>query len=263
MLLLAGLLSCSEKEESPVIPVLAKPDCLPTRITVGSNHNTFAYDLDRRLVKSYDGLTVYIKYAYSGDRLIKLIYYHDNDESKVIDTDEIQYNAMGLWTKHVRTMSGEEDIAEYDSNGNRIKITSTKNGKAYQTYWFDYDNGNLVKQSRTRYDKDGSVSSALFYSYEYDLSKANKLAHFELFFQRGYGRTSRLGGESTPPKNLMTKVHTHSSDGGPVLTTADFEYAFNEKGFPTTITVSGGDLNQDGITDESDVVYYVNVYDCL
>ncbi len=262
-LFLVLLLSCSEKDENPIIPVFTKPDCLPTVVTTGSIQSTFEYDPDRRIIKSYDGLTSYIKYEYSGDRLQKLTYYYDNDESKVLDIDEIQYNARGLWTKHVRAMSDEEDIAEYDPSGNRTKVTLNKNGKTYRSYIFEYANGNLIKLSKTYHNDDGSVSFTLFYSYEYDLSQENTLAYFELYVQRGYLIDRRLGQESTPSKNLLTKVHTHSSDGGPIERTGNFEYTFNAKGFPTNITVSGGDLNADGVTDENDIAHFNYIYNCI
>ena len=263
VIIFALLFSCNEKEENPIMPVSAKPDCLPSAISTKSTQHHYEYDSDRRIVKSDDGLGVQTKYEYSGDRLQKLTYYHNNDESYVLDIDEIQYNSSGLWTRHIRTMSGEEDIAEYDSKGNRTKITSTKNGKTYRSYAFEYAGGNLVKLSNTYHNDDGSESFTLFYSFEYDLFKENKLAFFEQYVQRGYLSGPRLGHESTPSKNLMTAAHTHASKDGAITRTANFEYEFNEKGFPTSIRFSGGDLNEDGVTDENDVGQYFYTYDCI
>ena len=61
---------------------------------------------------------------------------------------------------------------------------------------------------------------------------------------------------------MLKKVNTFDSNGS-LSQTADFAYEYNSKGFPTKLTVSGGDLNGDGQVDAKDVYVRNYNYDCL
>lgn len=262
-LLLAGisLLSSCEKNTG-IQPTTPKPACRPTSIVYGSLERKYEYNADDQLIKFSDGVT-FIKFEYTDSRVTKLIYYRDNDETKVNLTDQIEYNSKGQWMRHTYIeplTSGnkviQENTAEYDPNGNRVKIIAYVNGKPVKIYTFEYSNGNLMKQI---IDQDGA--SVLSYTYEYDINHENELTSFESLIRFGYLYT-QLGMESTPSNNMLKKVNTFDSNGS-LSQTADFAYEYNSKGFPTKLTVSGGDLNGDGQVDAKDVYIWSYLYDCI
>jgi hypothetical protein len=151
----------------------------------------------------------------------------------------------------------------YDGMGNRIEIIKKANNKVYRSYIFEYSNGNLIKQAKSYYNTDGSLQFTNYYTYEYNMSKENKLASFESLTGHGHVTEDRLGEEPTPSKHMLKTVKTMSSDGSAVSSSANFDYEYNDKGFPIKLTISGDDLNGDGQTNSNDVVLYTYEYDCF
>lgn len=243
--------SCDKNSDDR--PSVAQPACRPTSIMFGALESKYEYNTAGQLIKFTDGIT-YIKYEYADGKAIKLTYYRNNDEASVNLTDLIEYNANGQWIKHSYTVAGtndkQENTAQYDGNGNRIKIITTVNGKSVKTYTFEYSNGNLTMQI---------IENDLSYTYEYDLNHENELTNFESLVRFGYTGT-QFGMESTPSKYMLKKVNTFLK-GSPTHS-ADFHYEYNTKGFPTKLEISGGDLNGDGQVDAKDIYIWTYQYDC-
>jgi hypothetical protein len=242
--------SCKDDQPSPAEQ---KPACLLTSITYGSNENKYEYDANGKLIKSISPFNNYIKYEYKDNRVMKLTYYRDNDESKINEMTEIQYNSKGQWIIIKYTISNGLDSAIYDASGNRTKIIRKSNNKLGTSYSFEYLNGNLTKLTKYYYNTNGSLSFASTYTYEYDLKRENMLVQFESLIRFGYLREGGLGQEPTPSKNMLKTVNTLSPDNSTISTNANLDYVYNDKGFPLIITVSGGDLNGDGQINSSDI----------
>ena len=265
VIVLAGLSllsSCKDNDVEPS-PVEQKPACQLTSIFINSNESKFEYDVNDQLIKFIGAYNNYIKFGYKNNRVEELTYYYDNDESKVTDIDKIEYNSSGQWTRHSYFLSKDEDLAVYDETENRIEIINKANDIVYRSYIFEYSNGNLIKQSKSNYNTDGSFSFTSYYTYEYDVNKENKLASFESLIGYRYLTETRLGQEPTPSKHMLKTVKTLLSDGSTVSMSASFEYEYNDMGFPTKLTISGGDLNGDGETNSNDVLVYTYQYDCF
>lgn len=253
------LFSCGDKDAEPS-PVEQMPACQVTRIVINDTETKFEYDDGRQLIKFIGPYDNYIKFEYKDDRLETLTYYYGNDESNVIDVDKIEYNTRGQWSTH--TSFDHQDSAVYDDIKNRIKIINKTNNRLYTTYVFEYFNGNLTRQTKSYYEDDGSLSYTTHYTYEYDKSKENRLAHFESLVPYGYASVYRLGQEPTPSRHMVKTVSTLLHEGSAV-TIANYEYEYNDKGFPLKITVFGDDLNGDGEQTSSDTLAYSYHYDCF
>jgi len=255
-------LSISCKNNDDPLPAIEKPVCQLISVVTGLNERHYEYNDDEQLIKSIESYNNYAKFEYKNDRVARVTYYRDDDESKVYEIDRIEYNSKGQWIKHTYELDNIVLIAEYNAAGNRTMITQKMNGKLTEIYVFEYLDGNMMKQTIDHYDIHESLSYSSFYTYAYDLNTANKLTYFESLVRFGYNEV-RLGRESTPSKNMLKTVNTLSWDGSEVSVSANFEYEYNDKGFPTKLTISGGDLNGDGNLNENDILVYPYEYNCL
>lgn len=250
--------SCDDDEPSAG----SRPECTPTKLTVGWEEYEYEYNSKGQLITSVAyPYNHYIKYEYGNNQLVRITYYSNEDLSDIFDIDEIEYNDKGQWIRHNGTKTNHVAIANYDELGNRTEVIIKVNNKLTQSYAYEYTNGNMTARVITVYDAQGSVSYKRYHTFEYYLDKENKLSQFESLVQYGYAFDSRLGHEPTPSKNLLKRVNT-LSDETTVFISADFEYEFNEKGYPTKISVSGADLNGDGQVNADDLAIWQFDYTC-
>ncbi|MDO1449298.1 hypothetical protein Q0590_23680 [Rhodocytophaga aerolata] len=232
--------SCS-KDEQAVTPANT-PSCLLTQIGYGNESQLLAYDSKNRVSKvTHEEGYAILEYD-NNNRVVKILSYED---TQVEESGVIEYNAKGQWIKMTSSEPGSSatqvSTAEYDSNGNRTKVTTS-----YGIITYEYAGGNLTK-STTSYTAGSSTYSNTT-TYEYYLDRDNKLSAIEELLNTGYG--------ATPSKNMLKKqtytssyASDDSAESGEIFT-----YEFNEKGFPTRSTsTSTGDINGDGIVDANDV----------
>ena len=66
------------------------------------------------------------------------------------------------------------------------------------------------------------------------------------------------GNYATPSKNMIKKINSQEQ-GGPVTFYTNYEYEYNDKGYPTKLTISGGDNDGNGIPD---LFVYNYTYQC-
>lgn len=182
----------------------------------------FTYDAQERITAvkysfgDYDSL--HFEYN-SKNQVVRMTYHFANE---MIKTVVIEYNAQGKWSKFTEryTYSADQEAytltAEYDSNGNRIKIYNEN-----ETITYEYAAGNMTKSVFT--NKSGAITSTYTTTYEYYTDKENKLAAFEEIYDFGF---------ETHSKNLLKKESSISSSPTPPRTTS-YTYEYNTNGFPT------------------------------
>ncbi|MES2731348.1 MAG: hypothetical protein V4714_06355 [Bacteroidota bacterium] len=230
-------MSCKkDKETTPAVP-----DCLLTKEDNGNDPSVFIYDAKSNIVKVTDdiGFESFTLEYDSNNHLVKILSYNTITLKRTI---VIEYNSQGFWSKVTTTDTGSSSskvtTAEYDSNGNRIKILAPDN-----TFEFEYAGGNLIK--RTRKPNSGSTQ---IYTYEYYTDKENKLKDFEELLSIGY--------EGTPSKYLL-KTETYLG------TNTNYTYELNAKGFPTKKSQSSTfDRNKDGKITSADDNVTTYEYQC-
>ncbi|WP_146153642.1 hypothetical protein [Adhaeribacter arboris] len=141
-----------------------------------------------------------------------------------------EYNSQGQVAKYVTSDLQNnnpgpifETICTYDSEGNRIKTTTTVLATALTAVsYFTYENGNCVKAIINEGQESERTNL-----YEFDLTKENKLQAFE----QASNLSNLLG--PTANKNMLLletrsyKVYTATSG------TFEFFQEYNDQGYPT------------------------------
>lgn len=229
--------SCDRPDPTPApAPVQASP-CLITRYQEAGSSGyflAFEYDGQKRMTKlTSDDEYLTIEYNGAG-RAVKALTY---DNNVLESTTVLEYNARGQWIKSTITESVGGDktelTAEYDGSGNRTKLTyndfdgSTLDYGSTET--FTYANGNLTR-SEVSWSSQGSDPSVTTYTYEYYTDRENKMGYADELFVM-------LGGDGLffPQSRNMIKKKTGS--GNNFSGTTDYMYEYNDKGFPTKITL--------------------------
>jgi hypothetical protein len=230
--------SC-KKDDEDATPNVVTTECLITKQTDsgGDINGIYIYDTQRRLIKFAEDESNASDYATleydNSNRVTKILGY---EEGKLDATTLIEYNSQGKWSKITETYEGETEVdittAEYDGNGNRIKINN-----ANSTYTFEYSNGNLIKSVETEKNSGGTTVYTSTSTFEYYTDKENKLTAFEELYGLGY--------EGTPSKN-MVKKRSRISGGSTIPNVYTYMYEYNEKGFPTKVTESNSDYDTNG-----------------
>lgn len=248
--------SCKEEQAEPT-DIIPLPACKLIKSTSKAGLvQLYDYDDKERLFRYTSPMATNMKWEYGTDnQLTKIIHYRENDELLLNRTELVEYNQQGQWTKISYTDMGGgskvENVSEYDSFGNRTKITYKSDGKIVSTRNYEYKDGNLMKESYDTY---------WVYAYEYDTSKENKLKEFEaLASSTAFASYTSL--LPTPSKNMVSKKMRLDSDGT-IATTANYSYEYNVEGFPTKLTISGGDLNEDGQVNNDDIYGFSYEYEC-
>lgn len=222
-LLMASLLlttSCKKDNPDPIDPFKIEPACkLLKAISNDGYVEELSYDDKARLIK-YSYQDGYWKYEYdNNNRVVKVLSYRGDT---LQGTRVLEYNATGQWNKSTYTLAESNHVsvttAEYDNNGNRIKIVSKDiDGNVRFTRTFEYAGGNLTKETYVE-ENQGSTDTRIT-AFEYYTDKGNKLREFYEVALIGY-----LG---TPSKN-MVKKEKYSSQAS----SSTYAYEFNEQGFP-------------------------------
>ncbi|PSR56074.1 hypothetical protein AHMF7605_22510 [Adhaeribacter arboris] len=233
------LSSCEKAEENPE-PKETPSECRLSKFIYGldsTKYTTYLFDNQNRILQSKKStnkdweLTTF-NYNASG-KLVTI-----NREAKVFNRDGVandyssvylyEYNSMGQIAKYKITQpasAGSKPISEtvcsYDSEGNRIKTTTTfENGNTPITNVYTYENGNCVKAV---YNYGSSLESTT--QYEFYLDKENKHSSINNFnvLMHFMGRTGN--------KNLL-KSETENLQAVDLTLHYQYSYDYNEQGFP-------------------------------
>lgn len=235
-------------KEDGVMPLPA-PEPVPNcKLTKGYLQNSKYYNMyeyaNNRLVKtsSYklpDTLLSYTVIEYNAqNKPVKTLYHNlrDNNQNSIVT---IEYGANGQWSKRTatnpfKTGSGVS-VAEYDANGNRVKITFTSDydGIFFNTheYVFEYENGNVSRQL-VYYNGDGGGNDVPgtpsdIFTYEYYADKENKTKGLEA------GDLSDLSFNGpTLSKNLVKSIFEDDQGNGYQYLT-EYTYELNTEGYVT------------------------------
>lgn len=216
----------------------------------GKYTTQYTYDGVDRLIESVttDGTRKQSNstYAYNQkgkvSKYIQQNYFYNASSDMSVDTWTYtpEYNQKGQMSKCefiiTRTSPASTPIIsistyEYDSQGNRIKVSTSTNGFAPGVDLYEYKDGNCIKSTFGAGRGDEVVTVYEYYmDQEY---KARTMPHLDI-----------LG--PSVSKNMIKKLtKTSSSTLGPnkTVTTTEHIHEYNDKGYPvktTVINTSGG-----------------------
>jgi hypothetical protein len=232
--LLASVSSCQKNEEPapPPSTVEAKPACKITKSYSVADPGSYwlnQFDQQDNLLNQtyYDDGVVYTalinKHNEKGQIVEQTWEYKDtpNPASRVYN---FAYNEKGQVAKITTKYS--ESLCAYDASGNRTQVTETYTGTGEKRVnTFAYKDGNCIKGV---YPGPYGQST---YEYEHYLDQANKMVPFERV--NGY-----LMGQ-TPNRNMLRKTTlTEKTSNGTTVTSTQYAYEYNDKGFPVKTTLT-------------------------
>ncbi|QNF31311.1 hypothetical protein HUW51_00705 (plasmid) [Adhaeribacter swui] len=244
LLLLSSLSSCTQDDE--VDSPNPDPSCRITRTY--STHpfqwpdsTLYQYDDQDRLLQStwfYKGKEKgrgnyeYNSQGQLAKQTIKEMNADDQRQYTIEITEVItfEYNSKGQLAKYNSVKRGPSTISpngyyqtssesscEYDTAGNRIRVTTTYDGKYSFVNEYVYQDGNCIK-----FTNNPGSQNEIVYTYEFDLNREDKLKSFNEAY-------NLLG--QTPNKNLVTRntITYPELNYNNLITTQDYTYEFDNQ----------------------------------
>jgi hypothetical protein len=186
--------------------------------------------IQQRYLKD-QSLQYYYSFIYGDDRRISEIQYLDTEGAPYSPSEFIAYDEEGRWSKSTVTYPNGDITtysAEYDAQGQLRKITSStdKSGTVTQNYTATYTwvDGNNV--SRT-YESASQRQEA---QYEFNLDQENKR-------RKEQKKIAFLSLAVAYNQNMITRVRTVTTSGSTeTRTESTYNYAYNEEGYPSSLT---------------------------
>lgn len=241
--LVALLFSGCSKENDPD-PAPARPACkvIKTDFSTGPTNliSQFTYDSEDRIKEmvTTNGTQKFssVSYEYNPQGQLtqqttrEYVYDAQLNEKTTTRTFTFQYNAKGQAFQYQGVVTSTDPTApqgtyayacEYDSQGNRTKVTITSSSGAPSVYLYEYQDGNCTKATYR-----AGEASEFSIAYEYYLDRENK------------SRTSTSVSLLNSPANKnWVKKYTETYKSSPGSnTTVENTYEFNDKGFPVKNT---------------------------
>jgi hypothetical protein len=251
------LLSACSKKNDPAPEVVVRPACRltqsvfetgPTKLTSQNE-----YDSEGRLLKvatyEYGKEHNVVTYEHNEKGQVSKqttkVYTYDTQANVTVTTRTytFEYNAKGqvLNYQTVATSTNPSvvqttfiSICEYDSQGNRTKVTTTSESGKASVNVFEYKDGNCTKAT-IRLGESNEFSNA----YEYNLDRENKSRYYSQIY-------SGIFNASTSRNLVKKSIETGKSDPTYISTT-EYSSEYNDKGFPVKTTAITSSNSHSGI----------------
>jgi hypothetical protein len=256
--LLAFLLSSAcTQEHDPAPEVVVRPACRltqsmfetgPTKLT---SHND--YDSEGRLLKvttyEYGKVHNVVTYEHNEKGQVRKqttnVYTYDAQANVTVNTRTytLEYNDKGQVRKYqtVATSTNPSVVqttfistCEYDSQGNRTKVTTTSESGKASVNVFEYKDGNCSKAT-FRLGESNEFNNA----YEYYLDRENNSRYYSQIY-------SGIFNASTSRNLVKKSTETGKSDPSYISTT-EYTSEYNDKGFPVKTTAVTSSNSHSGI----------------
>ncbi len=240
---------CSKEND----PAPAVPSCRIVKSSVESSASNltarYTYDPQNRLIELVTDndtkrqSTVSYEYNQKGQlgKYVTQNYRYDagSNETVTTRTYTFAYNEKGqvsgyqsatISTDPATLQTTSTSTFEYDSQGNRTKITTQTGSSAPNVELYEYQDGNCIRTIL----RPGE-SNEFTITYEYYLDRENKfrtLPHAGVF-------------GASASKHMIKKTTQTPANNPDYISVSERTYEFNDKGFPvkTTVTTTSGSSN--------------------
>jgi hypothetical protein len=206
-------------------------------------YNQYEY-ANNKLIKTSnyklpDTLLSYTVIVYNAQsKPVKTLHYNGRDNSLTSAVD-IEYGVNGQWSKRTATTPGKTgsgvSVAEYDADGNRVKITFTSDYDEIffnpHEYVYEYVDGNVSRQL-VYYNGDGGGNDVPgtpsdIFTYAYYTDKENKTRGLEA------GDVTELSFNSPSLSKNLIKSISEDDQGNGYQYLTEYTYELNTEGYVT------------------------------